>query len=56
MFNQIIDDSFNNTVRKHVIAFGSLFNSIYVQTLRSTGIEKTRFPLSYGPKENLFKG
>ena len=55
MFNQIIEDSFNNTVRKHVIAFGSLFNSIYVQTVRSSGIEKTRVPLSYGPKEKFIQ-
>ena len=55
MFNQIIEDSFNNTVRKHVIAFGSLFNSIYVQTVRSSGVEKTRVPLSYGPKEKFIQ-
>ena len=55
MFNQIIDDSFDNTIRKHVIGFGSLFNSLYVKTVRSSGIEKTRVPLSYGPKEKFIQ-
>lgn len=55
MFNQILEDTFNNTIRKHVIAFGSLFNSIFVQSTRSSGIEKTRVPLSYGPKEKFIQ-
>ncbi len=55
MFNQILDGNFNNTIRKHVIGFGSLFNSVYVQSTRSTGIEKTRVPLSYGPKEKFIQ-
>lgn len=55
MFNQILDDTFNNTIRKHVIAFGSLFNSVFVQSTRSSGIEKTRVPLSYGPKEKFIQ-
>lgn len=55
MFTQTLDNNFNNTIRKHVIAFGSLFNSIYVETVRSTGLEKTRVPLSYGPKEKFIQ-
>ena len=55
MFTQILDDNFNNTIRKHVIGFGSLFNSIYVQSTRSSGTVKTRVPLSYGPKEKFIQ-
>lgn len=55
MFTQILNNTFNNTIRKHVIAFGSLFNSVYVQTNRTGGIEKTRVPISYGPKEKFIQ-
>lgn len=55
MFTQILDDAFNNTIRKHVISFGSLFSSIYTQTQRSNNIEKRRVPISYGPKEKFIQ-
>ena len=55
MFTQILDNSFNNTIRKHVIAFGSLFSTIYTQTQRSDIIEKRRVPISYGAKEKFIQ-
>ena len=55
MFTQILDNSFNNTIRKHVIAFGSLFSTIYTQTQRSDTIEKRRVPISYGAKEKFIQ-
>ena len=41
------------TLRKYVIAFGNLFNDIYVQRLDSNGnrIQTLAVPLAYGPKE-----
>ena len=41
------------TIRKYVIAFGNLFNDIYVQRLDSNGnrIQTLAVPLAYGPKE-----
>ena len=55
MFTQILDNSFNNTIRKYVIIFGSLFNSVYTQTSRNGIIEKRRVPISYGPKEKFIQ-
>ena len=41
------------TIRKYVIAFGNLFNDIYVQRLDLNGnrIQTLAVPLAYGPKE-----
>lgn len=44
---------YHGTIRKYVIAFGNLFNDIYVQRLNSSGerIQTLAVPLAYGPKE-----
>ena len=44
---------YHGTIRKYVIAFGNLFNDIYVQRLDSNGtrIQTLAVPLAYGPKE-----
>lgn len=55
MFVQILDNSFNNTIRKHVVAFGSLFSSVYTQIQRTNGMEKRRVPISYGAKEKFIQ-
>lgn len=55
MFTQILDNQFNEVVRKYVIIFGSLFNSIYTKTERNGVIEKRRVPISYGPKEKFIQ-
>ena len=49
------DDYYNQSLRKLVIGFGTLFNEIYVQRLSSTNqiIETIRVPLSYAPKEKF---
>jgi hypothetical protein len=46
---------YNESVRKIVIAFGSLFESVYVTRLEADGTEqqKIRVPLSYGSKEKF---
>jgi hypothetical protein len=46
---------YNESIRKIVIAFGSLFESIYVTRFEEDGteIEKIRVPLSYGSKEKF---
>ena len=51
------DDYYNQSLRKLVIGFGTLFNEIYVQRLSSTNqiIETIRVPLSYAPKEKFVK-
>lgn len=43
----------NRTIRKIVVAFGTMFNDIFVVRFNKTGIEQQRFkvPLSYGAKE-----
>lgn len=55
MFNGILENNFNDTIRKHVIAFGSLFNNLYVRTVKETVTTKTRVPLSYGAKEKFIQ-
>jgi len=55
MFTQILDNQFNDSIRKHVIIFGSLFNSIYTKTERNGAIQKRRVPISYGPKEKFIR-
>jgi hypothetical protein len=44
---------YNRTIRKVVVAFGSMFNDIEVIRFLKNGTPKERFkvPLSYGPKE-----
>ena len=54
MFN--LNKSFyNQSIRKIVIAFGSLFDSVYVTRYEADGSEKEkiRVPLAYGSKEKF---
>lgn len=54
MFN--VNKSFyNQSIRKIVIAFGSLFDSVYVTRYEADGSEKEkiRVPLAYGSKEKF---
>jgi len=48
---------YNESIRKTVIAFGSLFNQIYFNRKDDTGniIETSRVPLHYGPKEKFIQ-
>lgn len=48
---------YNETIRNTVIAFGSLFNEIYVIRKDSGGNETSRFkvPVTYGPKEKFIR-
>ena len=46
----------NETIRKLVIAFGSLFNSINIRQINANGSFRTSvIPLTYGPKEKFIK-
>ena len=48
---------YNQAIRKLTVAFGSLFNNIYVQRLDSSGTEteRIRVPLGYGPKQKYIR-
>jgi len=47
---------YNESIRRLVVAFGSLFNDIRLQTKDSSGNpEYIRVPLSYGPKEKFLR-
>ena len=48
---------YHSSVRKLVIAFGSLFNDIHISRKNPDGSEKERIriPLSYGPKEKFLR-
>lgn len=48
------DHFYNRTIRKVVVAFGTIFNDIYLQRYSkdgNTAYEKFKVPLSYGAKE-----
>ena len=46
---------FHDTIRKYVILFGTLFNSIYINRTNSAGetVQTMKVPLAYGPKEKF---
>lgn len=47
---------YNETIRKIVVAFGSLFNDIQLRQTNSNGdLELVRVPLAYGPKEKFLR-
>lgn len=48
---------YNQAIRKMTVAFGSLFNNVYVQRLDSSGAEteRIRVPLGYGPKQKYIR-
>lgn len=48
---------YHGSIRKLVVAFGSLFNEIYISRKDSNGIEqkKIKVPISYGPKEKFVR-
>lgn len=48
---------YNQTIRKLVVAFGSLFNQIYVSKFDENDvvIEQSRVPITYGPKEKFIR-
>ena len=48
---------YHNSIRNMVIAFGTLFNDIYVTRKNSDGTtkEKIKVPIAYGPKEKFLR-
>lgn len=46
---------YHGSLRKYVVAFGTLFNDIYINRANSDGdhIQTMKVPLSYGPKEKF---
>jgi len=42
---------YNGSIRRMVVAFGSLFNQIYIDKAESGGTKKLLVPISYAPKE-----
>jgi hypothetical protein len=48
---------YNQSIRKLVIAFGSLFNQLYICKFDQNDVvlEKTRVPITYGPKEKFVR-
>ena len=54
MFTKL-EPFYNKSIRKTVVAFGSLFNQIYFNRTDNSGnvIETSRVPLIYSPKEKF---
>jgi len=48
---------YNESIRKLVIAFGTLFNDVHIVKYNQDGSEKNkiRVPISYGPKEKFIR-
>lgn len=46
---------FHDTIRKYVILFGTLFNTIYINRTNTAGevVQTMKVPLAYGPKEKF---
>lgn len=42
---------YNGSIRRMVVAFGSLFNQIYIDRPESSGTKSMLIPISYAPKE-----
>ncbi len=42
---------YNGSIRRMVVAFGSLFNQIYIDKAESSGTKTMLVPISYAPKE-----
>jgi hypothetical protein len=53
----INDSYYNRSLKKLVVAFGSIFNEIYLSRFdaSNTLTEKIRVPLTYGPKEKFVR-
>ena len=51
------DAQYHELIRKTVVAFGTLFNDLYVYRKNSTGktIQKMKVPLAYGPKQKFLQ-
>jgi hypothetical protein len=47
MFTQF----YNGSIRRMVVAFGSLFNDLYIDKAESGGMKRLLVPISYAPKE-----
>ena len=49
------DSQYHELIRKTVVAFGTLFNDLYVYRKNSSGktIQKMKVPLAYGPKQKF---
>ena len=47
---------YNESIRKCIIAFGSLFNDIYIERKDAAGttIQTLKVPLAYGPKQKFY--
>ena len=46
---------YNESLRKTIIAFGSMFNDIYITRKTAAGVEAQtlKVPLAYGPKQKF---
>ena len=49
------DAQYHELIRKTIVAFGTLFNDMYIYRKSSTGkvTQKMKVPLAYGPKQDL---
>lgn len=56
--SSMFSDYYNQSVRKLVVAFGNLFNEIYIRKYKeenSSSYDKIRVPLTYAPKEKFYR-
>ena len=48
---------YHQTIRKVVVAFGSIFNDIYISRLdnSNTEVERIKVPIGYGPQQKFIR-
>ena len=53
----MFDHFYHGSIRTLVVAFGSLFDEVYISRTDSLGVEqkKIKVPISYGPKEKFYR-
>jgi hypothetical protein len=53
----MFDHFYHQTIRKIVVAFGALFNDIYISRLddNNSEIERIKVPISYGPQQKFIR-
>jgi hypothetical protein len=52
---EMFNTYYHGTIRKYIVAFGTLFNDIHINRINSNNetIQTMKVPLSYGPKEKF---
>ena len=53
----MLEHFYHQTIRKVVVAFGALFNDIYISRLddNNAEVERIKVPIGYGPQQKFIR-